>query len=155
LQKEKSEFEQVTSDPNRLLTKKTGGGPGRLLQEEKQRKVISQKITANEAKLRKAVGEWEAANGELFVWQGEPFLERLDKEVDKSKDRLYTPSKRATPSSAKKGPSTPLNATMPLPSSTLSGQKRPVRSILSPRENLPTPDRKKRARTGRFNTTLN
>jgi len=84
--KEKVEFEQITSDPTRLLSKKPRD-PGRLLREEKIRKTIEKELPKVEAKLQQTLSEWESKNRQQFLWHGERYLDRMDDQQEREREK--------------------------------------------------------------------
>lgn len=140
LEEEKIAFLNATSDASRLLSKKASST--QRLEEEKQRKAIEKKLKTNEEKLKKAVTEWEAANGDVFFYQGEPYLQKLEADSAKSRS-LYTPSKKRAPAT----PSTP--ATPGTPKGTTPGKsmkRRPLHGI----DNTPTPEKPQKRARGKY-----
>jgi len=85
--KEKVEFEASSSDPNRLLTKKTSRDPGRLLREEKIRKTIEKKLPQLEAKLKQSLIEWEKENQRNFTYYGQRYLDEMELREEIEKQR--------------------------------------------------------------------
>jgi len=117
---EKREFESSSSDPNRLLSK-AGRDPGRLLREEKFRKVISRDLPKLEMKLHKAILDWEEANQEDFIYGEGRYLDQIEfqQEERKSKEAIseitpvkYIKSEQPKSSSKKPISSTPKLRTM-------------------------------------------
>eukprot|EP01117_Protostelium_nocturnum_P012891 TRINITY_DN476_c1_g1_i1.p1 TRINITY_DN476_c1_g1~~TRINITY_DN476_c1_g1_i1.p1 ORF type:complete len:703 (+),score=314.31 TRINITY_DN476_c1_g1_i1:89-2110(+) len=157
LLKEKEEFLAISSDPARLLSKKRD--PGRLLREEKMRKVIEKELPKMEKKLKESLLEWSNENQTDFLWNGTPYITKLLDAPESSEKQ--TPRKTlntsisSTPSSTSLGKrtldsgsvqSTPKRAAAanPLGSTTtcftpLSGSKTLGRNGLNRTVNLGTP----------------
>jgi hypothetical protein len=151
---DKIEFEQACADPQRLVSKKRDGG--RLLREERMRKIINIKLPKLEAKLRTTLIDWEHDNGEPFYYNGVRYLETIKapEPTKKAAERLYQTSKlpasnqenRENPSKTTSGATTPkhmrtlylkdLSSTTPISPATIN-QNRP-RTALSA---INTPDR--------------
>jgi protein regulator of cytokinesis 1 len=80
---QKREFDSSSADPDRLLSKKRD--PGRLLREEKFRKVVAKELPKIESKLKTSIDDWQTTYQQPFIWEGRYYLDEL-------------------PSSEKKGP---------------------------------------------------
>ncbi|ELR21805.1 Microtubule associated protein (MAP65/ASE1 family) [Acanthamoeba castellanii str. Neff] len=130
--KEKTSFERETSDPKRLLSKERD--PGRLLREEKMRKLLDKKLPQIEAEIVRRLGDWETESGKVFMYEGKSYLEMLQLQLATTNSKIKkrkplgerdvrdlpsnqssiqpsTPSKIAPPRTPRAGVKTDLNAT--------------------------------------------
>eukprot|EP01119_Soliformovum_irregulare_P000110 TRINITY_DN10093_c0_g1_i2.p1 TRINITY_DN10093_c0_g1~~TRINITY_DN10093_c0_g1_i2.p1 ORF type:complete len:526 (+),score=124.87 TRINITY_DN10093_c0_g1_i2:825-2402(+) len=148
---EHRQFELTANDSSRLLSKKTGRDPGRLLREEKLRKVFTKQLPQLEAKLKTALLHWQTKYGQPFFFKGQNYLlvleedqenklraqeeDRLKKEKEKLNASLPLGAKRAglmSPNATISGLKSPSVASTPQGSPT---GKKLVRSALSPVNN--------------------
>jgi hypothetical protein len=74
---EMKEFEKSASDPNRLFQ-----DSGRLLQEEKFRKLVAKEFPKLTEDLRTLLQNWNTDGGEPFSFKGEPYLETMAREQE-------------------------------------------------------------------------
>jgi len=99
---EKKEFEATSSDPTRLLKK--AGDPGRLLKEERFRKVIAKELPKLEEKLRQIVLDWESKNQKPFLFNGQRLLDQIELKENRYDDRIqviHSKSVTSTPTTPK------------------------------------------------------
>lgn len=78
LQQEADELEAASHDASRLLSR--GGGPGRLLREEKMRKRIARLKPKLLSDLKVTLEEWEVTTGSAFLVDGIDFLAKVNEE---------------------------------------------------------------------------
>jgi protein regulator of cytokinesis 1 len=145
----KKEFESTTADPNRLLSK-APRDPGRLLKEERERKMFTKTLPKLESKLIQAIKDWEKDRNQPFVINGQRYIETLQATVSTLDTRRATPLKpaespRRTPVADRHFSSTPLS---PFNSSIVNIHNIP---IATPNNNK-TP-RSKRPPEGKENAT--
>jgi len=108
---EKIEFEVVSSDPARLLSKKRD--PGRLLREEKMRNMITKELPKIESSLRAALHNWKEQHGTPFRYDGGDYLEILGEESKPKKvtsQSSYAPTPVKVPTTPTKSLSTTIKA---------------------------------------------
>lgn len=112
--KEKTSFERETSDPKRLLSKvrltvllscslpaiREGFNPhgrrtfvqerdpGRLLREEKMRKLLDKKLPQIEAEIVRRLGDWETESGKVFMYEGKSYLEMLQLQLATTNSKI-------------------------------------------------------------------
>ena len=96
--KEAAELKSAGQDPSRLLDKSAGSFRARQ-QEEKRRNMVSKELPRVTEKLRKAIGEWEQASGEPFVYLGRKYSDimeeqRLEEERELEEERLRREEER-------------------------------------------------------------
>ena len=95
---EMKRFELTASDPNRFK-----GSSTRLLEEEKFRKIVAKEFPKLTTSLRKLLVKWEKEHGgEAFYYEGEPYIETMNKEehnpnFDLLHLRLLTNTKTVVP----------------------------------------------------------
>jgi hypothetical protein len=77
--KEAAELKNAGQDPSRLLDKSAGSFRVRQ-QEEKRRNMVSKELPRVTDKLRKAIGDWEEAHAERFVYLGRPYSEIMEEQ---------------------------------------------------------------------------
>eukprot|EP00823_Brevimastigomonas_motovehiculus_P004111 TRINITY_DN2622_c0_g1_i1.p1 TRINITY_DN2622_c0_g1~~TRINITY_DN2622_c0_g1_i1.p1 ORF type:complete len:549 (-),score=155.84 TRINITY_DN2622_c0_g1_i1:141-1787(-) len=101
LKKDHLTFVQSSQDPNRFKI------PGRLLQEEKFRKMYEKKMPKIEEELRAKIPQWEESNGPLLV-EGKNYMEQMKTENEEFKiaNKAKKPKEnakqvQATPKAAK------------------------------------------------------
>ena len=95
---EAAELKHAGQDPSRLLDKSAGSFRARQ-QEEKRRNMVNKELPRVTEKLRKAIGEWEDAAAEPFVYMGRPYSEimeeqRLEVEREVEEERLRREEER-------------------------------------------------------------
>ena len=76
---QKREFDNTSTDPDRLLSKKRD--PGRLLREEKFRKTINKELPKLDSKIKKLINEWEQNHQEHFIYEGLRYIDQIH-EID-------------------------------------------------------------------------
>ncbi|PRP86612.1 hypothetical protein PROFUN_05091 [Planoprotostelium fungivorum] len=103
--KEKIDFEATSSDPARLLSKKRD--PGRLLREEKMRRMINKELPKIESTLRTTLSKWNSENDVPFLYNGVDYLEELGPEERPAKKVMTQAMMNESLSTPKKAPVTP------------------------------------------------
>jgi len=73
IERQRIEFEQITSDSSRLTDRKKRD-PGFLLKEEKFRRTIEKEHPKLIAGLKQLLEEWETRHGECFEYDGKNYL---------------------------------------------------------------------------------
>ncbi len=158
---EKKEFEATSSDPTRLLKK--AGDPGRLLKEERFRKVIAKELPKLEEKLRKTIMEWEQKNHVLFMFNGQRLLDQLEMKEnrDERAKEYFTPNPKTfattfTPTTTTTTPKvTPKHLRTVYPQSPSSSQYRsPVLASLTTRVALSPVNTERTKRGNHLNSSL-
>lgn len=80
---QKKEFDASSADPDRLLSKKRD--PGRLLREEKFRKLVAKELPKIESKLKLVIEDWQTKYQQPFIWEGRYYLDELPNEKKEPK----------------------------------------------------------------------
>jgi hypothetical protein len=121
-----AEYEQTLTDPNRFKI------PGRMLKEEKVRKLMSKTLPSLEKKLRVDVAAFEKDNG-TFSLDGISYIQRMDDERELKQrnddDKKAEKSRNKAPAT----PSTPSKGRQSAHMSTLGGNIVP---LISPRNSI-------------------
>jgi hypothetical protein len=62
--------------------------PGRLLREEKMRKLLDKKLPQIEAEIARRLGDWETESGKVFMYEGKSYLEMLQLQLATTNSKI-------------------------------------------------------------------
>jgi hypothetical protein len=62
--------------------------PGRLLREEKMRKLLDKKLPQIEAEIVRRLGDWETESGKVFMYEGKSYLEMLQLQLATTNSKI-------------------------------------------------------------------